>query len=120
MVRLGGARAHHDHALDPVPRHRGGDVTDAVAVDGDRLSGERHTERRQYDVGSFDSSVDGPRVMRVGLHDVELFMRDREFRRSPGYRGDVLTGGQRLSGQQPAGRPVGAENDDPHGCAPSE
>jgi hypothetical protein len=80
MVRLGGARAHHGQPLDPDPGHRGGDVADAVAVDGDRLAGERNAKRRQRGVGSLDGPVDRRCVVHVGLHD-DMFAGGSKARR---------------------------------------
>ena len=117
LVRLGGGRADHHHSLDPVPGHCGDDVPDAVAVDGDRLAGERQPKRGQHHIGSVDCPVDRLPVVHVGLHDAELFVPDREIRRSPGHRHNVVAGGERLLGELPAGRPAGSEDNDPHGCS---
>ena len=111
---VGGRRADHGEPTHTGGAHPGDDIASADRVGADGLSGERNPQGGKHRVSVGDDLSDGGRLAHVHSSDGQIRARQREVRGLAGNRDDAVPGGERVSGQQPAGLAVGAENHDAH------
>lgn len=117
-MRVDSGGTDHGEPAQAVPSHGADDVGGPVGVGVDRFLARRDAEGRQHRVGTGHHRVDRGRVENVGADDIEPLMVRLEGFRPPGDSDDLMSGVERLPGEQPSGGSVRSENHDAHDVSP--